>query len=135
MAINAQADYGLDIACWDDADELFTEAVGLAVVKQDAYHRLTTENVLGPQGTDWGYDCRTLLGAPSEHVKVMGPILTEVLTRDDRVLTADVTIDVTPNPTGLDLVTISVLCQTAQGPFEFTVSVNAFSEETLSNQR
>jgi hypothetical protein len=134
MASNPSTAYGKDIACLYDADDLLSEISGLDVVKQDAMHRLLTDDVLGPGGTGWGYDCRKMLGMDPRRATVMGPILSEVLTRDDRIDTADVTITVVPGQSGLDTLLVNALCLTAFGPFDFTLDVASFSETTLTEQ-
>lgn len=122
MARNAPAAYGVDIACLRDADALFTPATGLDVVIQSAFHRLTTDSVLGPGGDGWGFDCRRLLGMRGAKLAAMQPMLSEVLTRDERIETADVTLTAV-RTNGLDDVRIEVTCATALGPFTFVRTV------------
>lgn len=119
MATNA-SDYGRDVLCVLDADELFSDGVGLDIVRQDALHRITTDDVLGDDGTSsilivgWGFDCRRLLGLPASQLAAYQPILSEVLTRDPRVLSADVTL--TPTVTnGLADVALRAECRTVTG--------------------
>jgi len=132
MATNPETYYGLDLACVSDADEMFSEAVGLDVVFQDAIHRLTCDSVLGPDGDDWGYDCRRLLGAKDSELALLQPTLVEVLTRDDRVDGADVALtSVLTN--GLRDVQISATLYTALGPFSFTKSVTELTTSDLEN--
>lgn len=126
MATNPASYYGRDVACVLDADELFTEAVGIDVVRQDAIHRITTDDVLGDDGTGslmvvgWGFDCRRLLGLSTLKLTAHQPILAEVLTRDQRVQQADVTL--TPVRTnGLADVALFARCVTALGPFEIVI--------------
>ncbi len=123
MATNAALAYGRDIASIVDADALFTEAVGLDVVKQDAIHRLSQDNILGPDGEGWGYNTARLLGMPSNQIAAMSPVLSEVLLRDERIDTADVTLDVTDNGNGTRNVRITVECMTAEGPFSFVKTI------------
>lgn len=132
MATNPATYYGLDLACVSDADELFSDAVGVDIVRQDAIHRLTTDSVLGPNGDDWGYDCRKLLGMKSDELPRMQPTIIEVLTRDDRIETADVTLE-SANNNGMHDVVITVQCETALGPFEFTKFVTELTLEYLEN--
>jgi hypothetical protein len=133
MATNPATYYGVELACVSDADELFSEVVGIGVVRQDAIHRLTVESVLGPNGDDWGYDCRKLLGMKSDELVRMQPTIIEVLTRDDRIETADVTLESVINPNGMHDVKITVQCETALGPFEFTRFVSELTLEYLEN--
>lgn len=133
MATNPETYYGLDLACVSDADELFSGVVGVDTVRQDAIHRLTTESVLGPGGDDWGYDCRKLLGMKSDELARMQPTIIEVLTRDDRIETADVTLEASINSNSMSDVTITVQCETVLGPFEFTKFVSELTLEYLEN--
>lgn len=120
MAANAATDYGLDIGGVSDADELFSEVSGLALVRQDAIHRLTTDDVLGPGGQGWGYDCRRMLGMPLGQVAAMPPFLAAVLQRDERIQSA--TVAITPTTTrGLSDLAISASCTTAAGPFDLVI--------------
>lgn len=124
MAQNPAAAYGRDVACVEDADEFFTDIEGLGVVMQDAIHRITTDSVAGDseEAFDWGYDCRRLLGMPADELAAMPPILVEVLTRDDRIDSAEVTLTATTTR-GLADIEIAVTCTTAAGPFSFVKSV------------
>jgi hypothetical protein len=139
MARNAASAYGRDIRCVRDADALFTEAVGLDVVKQDAIHRLTTDNVLGDDGTGslviegWGFDVRRLLGMSASKLASHQPILTEVLTRDPRIDTADVQLERTVTA-GLEDIVITVDCTTALGPFRLVRRVSDLSADDLGEQ-
>jgi hypothetical protein len=116
-----------------DADEMFSTATGLDVVKQDAFHRLTTDNVVGEGGDGWGFDVRKLLGAPVSMLVATQPVLVEVLTRDERILSAEVTLTGTTTR-GLADVRLEVNCTTAQGPFRFVKSVLDLTVSDLEGQ-
>ena len=123
MSKNPDEYYGRDLACISDADELFSEASGIAVVVQDAIHRITTDHILGTNGIDWGYDCRRLLGAKQRELTLAQPTIAEALTRDDRIESADVTLtQVTTD--GLIDATLDVTLYTAFGPFSFTTALS-----------
>jgi hypothetical protein len=130
MAKNAVEAYGRDIACVHDADALFSDTVGLGVVRQDAIHRILTDDVLGPGGDGWGYDSRKILGEKREKVQAFRPILEEVLTRDERVLRANVTLTLT-GETSLE---IAVTCETDLGPFSFVVAITQVSNSAFEVQ-
>lgn len=130
MAQNPATYYGLDVACVSDADELFSEAEGVQVIFQDAVHRLTVQSVLGPGGDDWGFDCRKLIGMKQKDLTRMQPTLIEVLTRDDRILTADVTLTETKT-NGLIDAEIAVHCETDEGPFDFTSPISSITTASL----
>jgi hypothetical protein len=133
MATNPAASYGTDIACLFDADELFTSVTGIDAVYQDAFHRLTVDNLIGPDGDGWGFDVRNLLGIRSSRLAAFQPVIAEVLKRDPRIETAAVTITSTTT-NGLTDVVVDVKCTTAQGPFEFTLSVASLTAAILENQ-
>jgi hypothetical protein len=132
MAVNPAQYYGTDIACINDADELFTEATGLQVVIQDVIHRITTTSVLGPGGDDWGYDLRNLLGATTKELARMQPTITEVIQRDDRIETADVTLTATTT-NGLADIDVRIECTTALGPFTLTSPLSELTTLDLEN--
>lgn len=133
MAYNTPKTYGTDIACVHDADSLLTPTTGMSVVAQSAYHRLTTDSVMGPGGLGWGYDCRRLIGMNASRLSGMQPILCEVLQRDDRILAADVRIAGT-TANGLATVRITVTCYTAGGPFSFVVDTTDLRATTIEGQ-
>lgn len=116
--------FGRDLRGVADSDSLFSEAVGLEVVRQDAVHRLTTDSILGDDGTgsevieDWGFDVRRLLGGSDLDLPAYQPLLVAVLLRDPRIETADVEL----TQDGTD-VQIAVRCVTAEGPFDIVSSV------------
>ena len=130
MAINPATEYGLDIACITDADELFSEAEGLDVVAQDALHLLLSDDFLGPDGDGLGYDCRRLIGLDSSVLLGLQPTLESVLKQDDRILTASVLL--TPTLTnGVADVRIQVHCETEAGPFDLTKLVSDLTAADL----
>lgn len=133
MASNPAADYGTDLACVYDAGDDFGTVTGLDLVRQDAIHRLLTDSVLGPEddAADWGFDVRRLLGAPNASTSTIGPTLSEVLTRDPRILTADVTVDVDDGGLGL---TVSATCTTALGPFDLVLPISAVTGDLITTQ-
>lgn len=132
MVQNPAEYYGKDLRCISDADELFSECEGIDVVVQDAIHRLTTDHVLGPNGVDWGYDCRKLLGASERDMRLAQPIIAEVLSRDDRVLSADVTLDPI-NRSGVIDATLTVTLYTETGPFTLTRLISDMTDADLEN--
>lgn len=139
MAKNPALDYGRDIRCMRDADALFSEAVGLEVVKQDAFHRISTDDILGDDGTGsfviggWGFDSRKLAGLLASRLPSFQPVLSEVLTRDPRILSADVKL--TPVVTnGLADVEIRAVCTTAKGQFSLIKRVSELTASDLEGQ-
>lgn len=136
MSRNPAASYGRDIRCLTDADELFTEVEGVELVRQDALHRLMTDNILGDDGTGteshvivgWGFDVRRLLGMSASKLAAHQPILAEVLMRDERIETADVVLTKTTT-NGLDDVALSVNGTTALGPFSIVRNVSEMGVE------
>jgi hypothetical protein len=134
VARNAPAAYGTDLGCILSTDSLFSSTTGIDVVRQDAYHRLLTDSVLGPAGDDWGYDCRRLLGAKDSMISAIQPLLTEVLLRDERIQGATVNVKASSTGTGLRIVTVTAQCQTAAGPFDLVLSIDNVSVSTIDQQ-
>jgi hypothetical protein len=132
MATQDAKYFGVDLACVIDADELFSEVSGEALLIQDSIHRLTTDAVLGPGGDDWGYDCRRLIGASNEELERMQPTLSEVLSRDDRVISADVTLSSVAH-NGMSDMSVDVTLHTALGPFSFTRTLSQMTALDLEN--
>lgn len=130
MAQNQALDYGLDLRCVRDADEMFSEATGLDTLYQDLIHRITTDDVLGPDGDGWGLDCRKLLGMKTQLLKKYESIYAEVLTRDPRVQTATVTLTAYQSDRGLDDVKFEASGMSSLGPWSFVESVLNLTDRT-----
>jgi hypothetical protein len=130
MAENPAQDYGVDLACIVDADELFSEAEGPDVVAQDALHAITQEDFLGPGGDGRGIDVRKFIGAKQEFVTAQQPLVAEVIERDERVNHVDVVLTlVTTN--GLSDLKIELKGETDAGPFALTRNVSELTSEQL----
>jgi hypothetical protein len=121
MAQNPPANYGLDIACVTDANPFWSTAVGLPVVEQDAYHRVTNDDVLGPGGVGWGRDVRRLLGARTSTLAAEQVMFAQVLQRDQRIQSATVAITPTRRADGLADVRFVAVCVTAVGSFDLVI--------------
>ena len=134
MAYNKPAAYGSDLGCILSTDALFSSATGIDVVRQDAYHRLLTDSVLGPAGDGWGYDCRRLLGAPDAQLASFSALLSEVLQRDERITSAQVSIVSSRTSSGLRVVTVRARCTTAAGPFDLVLSVDGVTVSTIDSK-
>lgn len=130
MTYNPAQYYGVDIKCVSDADELFTEVTGVDCLTQDLLHRLTCDAVLGPNGDDWGYDCRRLIGANDDELKRMQSTISEVLSRDERVDSADVTLTSVATNGFVDI-EVSATIYTALGSFEFTRTLSSMTDADL----
>lgn len=135
MARNAPATYGTALRCWDDADAFFTTCTGLESVIQDVYHVITNRHFLGPGGEDRGEDITRWPGMPAEQLARRGPVLSEVITRDDRIQTADVTVSATPITIKSTLYTgtVDIRCVTAFGPFRRVFAFNSLSVADITN--
>jgi hypothetical protein len=130
MAQNPAQDYGLDVACVVDADELFSEAEGVDVVAQDALHAITQEDFLGPGGDGRGIDVRKFIGAKQTFLTSQQPIVAEVIERDERISQVDVVLTATTT-NGLDDVVIQITGFTDEGPFSLTRKVSDLTGEQL----
>lgn len=126
MATNPAKDYGKDIRCLNDADDLFSDIEGLEVVQQDSMHVLLSDDFLGPGGNGRGYDVRKLVGLSTTELASYQPLLSEVLERDDRITAADVTLTAIVT-NGLADVQISATVFTEAGPFSFTHPVSSLT--------
>lgn len=133
MSINKPSAYGVDIACVRDADPLFTSATGLALVQQDAFHRVTSDSVLGPGGDGWGRDARRLLGQTARQLALEQAIFAEVLQYDQRILSADVKITAIVTK-GLADVRFAATCITDEGPFDLIFNVSQLTSAKIEEQ-
>lgn len=134
MAVNPDLSYGYDLGCYQDADAAWSSVSGTDLVRQDAFHRVTTVNVLGPGGNLWGLDCRELLGMPAHLVSRQAPAYVDVLTRDDLVLSAVVTLTPVLTAGGQADVLFSAECMTDQGPFPLVFPVSELTNEKIDGQ-
>lgn len=127
--------YGSDLACLDDATDNYDVVVGLPVVQQSAYHRLTNDTILGdPDDTEcseYGYDCTRLLGMTQAQLTGKQAFLSGVLQRDDRITAADVKLTATTKDDGNLDVLVDATCYTAQGPFRFVFPVSQLTSAAL----
>ncbi len=130
MAQNPAQDYGVDLACVVDADELFTDAEGVDVVAQDALHAITQEDFLGPGGDGRGIDVRKWIGAKQSFLTSQQPIVTEVIERDERISHADVVLTAIVT-NGLSDIQIDITGFTEAGPFKLTKKVSDLSATEL----
>lgn len=134
MAINEPSAYGTDIRCVTDADAFWSAVTGVDVVYQDAYHRITTDDVIGPGGVGWGRDVRRLLGASARDLAGLAPVYAQVLQRDERIQSAAVTITATRRGAFSD-VRFEAICYTAAGPFSLIIpSILDLTAETIEGQ-
>lgn len=134
MATNPAANYGTDLRGAFDSDDLFTAVTGIESVEQDAFHRITTDDVVGPGGVGWGYNVIRLLGMPARDIPAQQAVYAEVLQRDERILSAAVTITAT-TVRGLTTVSFRAVCLTAQGPFTLIIQdINDLTSATIEGQ-
>jgi hypothetical protein len=133
MASNPDKYYGLSIRCVADADEFFSTVSGIGVIVQDSIHRITCDSVLGPNGADWGIDIRQMVGAKQRELTLNQPRIIEVLERDDRVDSADVTLTDVERSPGLHDIQIELHLETALGPFDLTRLLSEITETQLEN--
>jgi len=134
VAVNEPEAYGTDIRCFNDADAFWSSVAGISSVEQDAYHRITADDVCGPGGVGWGLDCRRLLGMPAGQLPAQQALFQEALLRDERISEAEVTITQTTRAGGQTDVVLAVRCVTAAGPFDFVVSVLDLTSDMIERQ-
>lgn len=125
---------GLDIRCMQDADALFSETTYLEAVEQDAYHRLTTDNVLGPGGDGWGINCRRFVGMDPANLARQQARCVEVLLRDERITAAVIVLTATTADNGLADVQIDATITTPEGSFQFIKPVSELTNADITGQ-
>lgn len=134
-------DFGTDIFCdpaTEDADDLFSEVSGVALVKQDLRHRLTTDSVLpSPEGDDDGYDLRKLLGATAGNSASYQARVKRVVLKDQRIASATVDITETDTGKGMRTITVDINGKTAIGPFRlvFLLDPSQSADEQVTIMR
>ena len=139
MSHNAPELYGRDVRCMSDANALFTDAQGLEVVRQDVFHRLTQDDILGDDGSGslrvvgWGFDVRRLLGADSRTLAATQPLLVEVIMRDQRIESAKVMLTPIVH-NGLADVRLEITAKTALGPFTLIRNISEITATDLVGQ-
>jgi hypothetical protein len=133
VAQNPALNYGVDIACVEDADELFSEVSGIPLVVQDMIHRITQKSFLGPNGDDRGIDVRKFCGAPQQDLTRAQPEIIEAITRDDRIQSADVTLTYTEGPDGTADASLRIDGVTALGPFSLVSQLSTLAAFDLEN--
>jgi hypothetical protein len=133
MASNPDKYYGLSVRCISDADEFFSTVSGIGVIAQDSIHRITCDSVLGSNGADWGIDIRQMVGAKQRELTLNQPRIIEVLERDDRIDSADVTLTDIERSPGLHDIQIELHLETALGPFDLTRLLSEITETQLEN--
>jgi len=127
-------DFGLDIRCINDADELLSEVSGVDLVVQDAIHRITCDSVIGPGGDGWGKDIRREVGKPVSEVAKMGPVYSDVLLRDERIDQVTVNLTAIKHGDGTADIIVSVDGQSALGPFKFIRLVSDLTSNYTEGQ-
>jgi hypothetical protein len=125
-------DFGLDAACVTDIDAMLTTVTGKQNVGQALARRFYT-----PRGglfydANYGMDLRSYLssGMTDAEIRALDKEIEAESLKDERVQDCKTTLVVTMNGgvRGM-LVTLDVL--TAEGPFQFVLSVSAVSVELL----
>jgi hypothetical protein len=131
VATNAKLAYGRDVRAISDADELFHEVSGLELVRQDAIHLITVDDFLGPGGDGLGFNVGKLVGSTGENLQSYGPVISQVLTDDERISTADVFLTETKSASGTNDVALNIQCSTALGPFSIVTTVSELQQAIL----
>lgn len=121
------ATFGRDTYCHDSL-QTGRMVTGVALVAQNAYHRLITPPGTlagGDEEDTYGFDLHGKLGSvstPAERASLPGRIRAELL-KDERIV--DVTVDVAvADDAGVVSYTITVDVQTGEGPFALQLSVD-----------
>ena len=110
-----------EVSVFSDALPSLAVATWLETVKQMAFHKLTTDNILGPGGEGWGFDCTRLLGSRAADLASKRAVLASLLQDDDRVEKATVTFtDLTAG--SLRDLRVDVHLDTVNGPVDLSFS-------------
>src|SRR5258708_3022064 len=123
MAINPAADYGHDVACISDADDLFSEVEGIDLLIQDAINAVTSDDFLGEGGDGRGKEIRMVMGAPEDELEGAQVVFAEVVERDERINKCEIVLAPTIT-NGLADVLLEMHCETDLGPFDFTKPIS-----------
>lgn len=123
-------DFGSDLSCTDDLDDVAREISGQDVLAQAIYRRLTTPRGQLLDDPDYGIDVRSFLSRGIDAGKlreIEGTIRQEVL-KDERVanVTAQASIDYRSYS-----MTVSLIVTTGEGPFRLVFDITADTVEFL----
>ena len=127
-------DFGTDIRCIKDADELFSEVSGVDLIIQDAIHRITCDSVIGPGGDGWGKDIRREVGKPIREVEKLSGLYSDVLMRDQRIDKVNVSITAVKHGDGTADLLVSVDGDSAFGPFKFVRMISELTTDYAEGQ-
>ena len=131
LARTDQVDSGVDIDCMIDVGQSLSLARGLRNLGNAIARRRVT-----PRGglfydANYGLDVRAFLNAgmtPQQLAQVQADVAAEV-SKDERVENPEVTV---VSNTQTATMTITIVCELAEGPFRFLVAVNALTVELLN---
>lgn len=86
--------FGVDLAWRDDLDPSAREVTGRELLAQECYHRLTTPRGQLLTDPDYGMDLRAELSVKATAARraSLGARISAEITKDDRVLRADVSV-------------------------------------------
>jgi phage baseplate assembly protein W len=116
-------DYGWDISCLDDLDDVGRLVTGAELIRQAIYRRLTTPRGGVIDAPDYGYDLSALLSrgmTSADIAAVPGKVRGEIL-KDERVEAVDV-VATMRDPATMHL---TIRATTGAGPFELVLDVTA----------
>lgn len=133
LALGGQSDVGQDIACITDVGATLSLARGIRNIGNAIARRLIT-----PRGglfydPNYGLDVRAYLNAgftASVRAQIQSDVASEV-SKDPRVEGATVTVAQDLATAGMQ---IAILCELAEGPYEFVFGVSALTVELLKQQ-
>lgn len=131
LARTDQVDSGVDIDCIIDVGQSLSLARGLRNLGNALARRLVT-----PRGGlfydgNYGLDVRAFVNAgftPQQLSQIQADIAAEI-SKDERVENPQVTV---VSNTQTATMTITIVCELAEGPFQFLVAVSALTVELLS---
>lgn len=124
--------YGSDIS-YEGGDMALDmrSSSGLQALGEALYRRLITRHGSWLVDRDYGYELASELNEAAPDVAKIGLRLESEFTKDERIesATATVTFDEVS-----ETLTAAVECETALGPFQFTINASDLTVELLSEQ-
>lgn len=124
----ANPDFGRDLSCRDDLDPTMREVEGLELMSEAAHRRLRTRRGLLLDDPNYGIDVIDFLSAeltPAELASLPGQVDGE-LRKDERIGSSTTT-----QTTAAADVALTVVCETALGPFSLTLPVAQVTADKL----
>lgn len=124
--------YGRDVWCIESL-RTGRYARGLSVVAQNAYHRLITRPGELRDAPDFGLGLEDLIGDVTPNPGILAARIKNELEEDPRILQCVALVVASKTADGVgDVLTITIKCETDEGPFDLVVGVEGVTVELLA---